>query len=100
MSSTHYMNLLNDQLFPTIDFVFPGGTGIFQDDNARIYQAEIVKEWSMRHHFYTSWPPQRLNLNPTENVWDVNAEDYISVMRVLPQNTIKRNGLRYLVYKN
>ena len=40
----YWMTKLNDQWI----FFFPDG--IFQDDNAKIYQALVVKEWSMRTH--------------------------------------------------
>ena len=61
-------------------FFFPDGSGIFQDDNAKIRRAVFVKEWNMRTHeckgargvIFThelatieSW------LYPIKSLWDV-----------------------------
>ena len=40
------MSRLSHQL----DFFFPNGSDIFQDNNAKIYRALVVKEWSMKTH--------------------------------------------------
>lgn len=49
--SADYLNILNDQVFPTMDFPsLMAWACIFQDDNARNERAQIVK--SMRQNFH------------------------------------------------
>jgi len=48
-------------------FFFPDGTGIFQDDNARIHRAQTVFQGA-RDFIFT---PQSPDLNLIENLWDV-----------------------------
>ena len=49
-SKSEFLNVLNDQVIPSIDYFFPDGLGIFQDNNAKIHQALVVKDWSKRTH--------------------------------------------------
>ena len=48
--SAEFLNVLNDQVIPSMIFSSLMAWGIFQDDNAKIHQALVVKEWSMRTH--------------------------------------------------
>ncbi|GBL87934.1 hypothetical protein AVEN_192094-1 [Araneus ventricosus] len=43
IKSQHYLNLLNDQVIPSMDFFFLDGIAIFQDDNAKIHLALIIQ---------------------------------------------------------
>ena len=59
--SAEFLNVVNDQVIQSIDFSFPYGSGIFQDDNAKIHQALFVKEWNVREHeesfSHMNWSP-------------------------------------------
>ena len=48
--AAEFLNALNDQVIPSMDFFFPDGSSIFQDNNAKIHRALAVKEWSVRTH--------------------------------------------------
>lgn len=49
MRSANYLNMWNDLVFPSMDFLFPDGRGMFQDASARILLAQTVKVWFTRH---------------------------------------------------
>lgn len=55
IKSADYLNILNDQVFPSMELLFPDDTGIFRDDKARIYRPHILKDRfrNLRYHFHT-----------------------------------------------
>ena len=76
-NSAEFLNVLNDQVIQSMDFFFPDGSGILQDDNAKINLALVVKEWSMsvREHedsfSHMNWPPQSPDFNSIESLCGV-----------------------------
>ncbi|GBL78944.1 Transposable element Tc1 transposase [Araneus ventricosus] len=74
MKAVNYLNIIADELHPYMVFVFPTGNGIFQQDNAPCHMTWIVWGWFEEHtdEFHLmSWPPNLLDLNPMEHIWDV-----------------------------
>ena len=49
MNATGHLNIIADQLHPYMDYVFPAGNGMFQQENVPCHKVKIVKEWFQEH---------------------------------------------------
>ncbi|GBN71531.1 hypothetical protein AVEN_219220-1 [Araneus ventricosus] len=66
--------MLHDQVIPSIEFFFPYGTGIFQDDNTKTDRALIIQNWFMDHEHsfsHMNCAQQSPDLNQIKNIWDI-----------------------------
>jgi len=68
--------------------MYPSSDGYFQQDNATWHKARIISKWFLEHVnelTVLKWPPQSLDLNPIEHLWDV-VEQELHALDVHPTN--------------
>ena len=49
INSRDYLEILSNKVYPMIQVMLLEGNAIFQDDNAPIHIARIIKEWHEEH---------------------------------------------------
>lgn len=86
ITSKGYINILNDHLLPYMDTFENKENFVFQDDNAPVHTAKVVKKWKEEKNLTClPWPAQSPDLNPIEHLWDA-LEKKIRARKPLPKN--------------
>ena len=71
LNADKYIEILDNELLPTIDRFYGGGPVKFIQDLSPIHTSRAVKAWFQEHPGIQllPWPPKGADLNPIENVW-------------------------------
>ena len=70
LNSTYYVDILNNNLLPSIDALEQSILFIFQQDNAPCHRTKIVSEWlESKNIERLTWPPNSPDLKTIENLW-------------------------------
>lgn len=101
MKTVDSMQILKNHLIPSVDFFFPESGDVFEDDNAKIQQAKIVKDCFQDHKpsfTHMNWQPQKPYRNPIENMWAVLQRD-LRNSSTIPSSSKEFVGLLLKVLK-
>lgn len=83
ITAKKYIEILENHLLP---FIASLDNYIFQEDNAPIHTAKIVKKWKIDNNIINlPWPAQSPDINPIENLWS-ELDRQVRAHKPLPKN--------------
>jgi DDE superfamily endonuclease/Transposase len=72
MKKEQYNKILEAQLLPSAQKLYPDGNWIFQQDNEPKHTAKLNKQWiEVNKVVSLDWPAQSPALNPVDNLWSI-----------------------------
>ena len=72
INAEKYLEVLDECLWSTVQQCFPDGGYIFQEDNAPIHKANVVKRYFQEKNTTPfPWPSYSPDLSPIENCWSL-----------------------------
>ena len=81
MNAEQYVDILENNLLPSMEESgFSLEDVIFQQDNDPKHTSKRAKEWMEDNNItLLDWPPQSLDLNPTEFLWNHMEKNFANI---------------------
>jgi len=73
-TASDYMDILDNQVHPMVQMLFPNNDAVFQDISLPIHTARCVQSWFEKHEDalqHLPWPAQSPDINIIKPLWSV-----------------------------